>query len=55
MSYRLTFEQAVDQLRDDVETIKDELQTILDMDNIEDIKIALSDTINTVQNVLEDL
>lgn len=51
MSYKRPFEEAMDSLDNDIDTIEDELQQILDMDNIEDIKIAISDVIQTVREM----
>ncbi len=51
MSYKRPFQQAMDSLDNDIDTIEDELQQILDMDNIEDIKIAISDVIQTVREM----
>jgi len=51
MSYKRPFEEAMVSLDNDIDTIEDELQQILDMDNIEDIKIAVSDVIQTVREM----
>lgn len=55
MSYKRDFEEAMDNLKDDVQTVQGELIDILDMDNIEDMKIAISDIIQTVTTLLEEL
>lgn len=51
MSYKRPFEEAMDSLDNDINTIEYELQQTLDMDNIEDIKIAISDVIQTVREM----
>ena len=47
MSYRKPFEEALD-----IETVKDDLENILDMDDIEDMKIAISETLQTINTML---
>lgn len=55
MSYKRDFEEAMYSLKNDVQTVQGELIDILDMDNIEDMKIAISDAIQTVTTLLEEL
>lgn len=55
MSYRRDITDIVDSIVDDLETIQEEINTILDMDNIEDIKIAISEVGQTVQTLKEEL
>ena len=54
MSYRDSFLQDLGSIKDDVETIKIELEKILDMDDIEDMRIAISETINTVDELIRE-
>lgn len=49
MSYKRPFEEAMDSPDKDITTIQSELEQILDMDNIEDIKIAISNTLQIVR------
>lgn len=55
MSYRKDITDVVDNIVDDLETIQEELSTILDMGDIEDIKIAISEVGQTVQTLKEEL
>ena len=52
MSYRKPFEEALDSMQNDIETVKDELENILDMEDIEDMKIAISETLQTINTML---
>lgn len=51
MSYKRPFEEAMDSLDNDIDTIEYELQQALDMDDIGDIKVAISDVIQTVREM----
>lgn len=51
MSYKRPFEEAMDSLNNDIDTIEYELQQTLDMDNIEDIKVAISDVLQTIHEM----
>ena len=55
MSYRSTFMDDLDMLKDDIETIKEELENILDLDDKEDIKIAISGVIQSVNTLIGEL
>ncbi len=55
MSYRTDIVEELNSIADDVETVHDELVDILDIDNIEDIKIAISETIQTINTLLEEI
>ena len=52
MSYKRDFEEAMDSLKNDVQTVQGELIDILDMDDIEDMKIAISETLQTINTML---
>ena len=51
-TYREDILDTLDYIKGDMGTIKEELSNILDLDNIEDIKIAISETIQTVDRVI---
>ena len=55
MSYRRDITNVFDYIADDIETMQDEITEILDMDNIEDIKIAISELGQTMQTLKEEL
>ena len=55
MSYKREVENVMDALKEDVSTILYELNSIAELDNVDDIKDALQDTISTVQTLLEEL
>ena len=50
-NYRQDIEDMFDYMKDDLGTIIEEIDTLLDMDDIEDIKIHLSDLKNTAINL----
>lgn len=50
-SYRNEMEDMFDSMKEDLGTIILEIDTLLDMDNIDDIKIHLSDLKNTAINM----
>lgn len=51
MSYKRPFEEAMDSLDEDIATIENELERILDMNNLDDIKIAISETLQTIREM----
>lgn len=55
MSYRNDVLDVMDFIVSDLETIQEELSAILDMDDIEDIKIAVSEMGQTIQTLKEEL
>ena len=55
MSYRTDIDDLLCNLRNDVDTLIYELNVVLEMENIDDMKAALQDTINTAQTLREEL
>lgn len=53
ISYRDEICNMFEHIKDDIEVVQTEIDEALDMDNIEDIKIALSDIKNTLQTLKE--
>lgn len=51
MSYKRPFEEAMESLDSDIDDIEYELQQTLDMENIEDIKVAISDVLQTIHEM----
>lgn len=51
MGYKRPFEEAMDSLDKDIDVIEYELQQILDLDDIDDIKVAISDVLQTVREM----
>lgn len=54
-SYRDEICNMFESIKDDIEVVQTELDEALDMDDIGDIKIALSDIKNTLQTLKEGL
>ena len=55
MSYKQDIEDALEFIKHDVSIIIVELNTISDMQNIDDMKAALEDVTNTAYTLLEEL
>ncbi len=54
-TYRGDMVETFDCIKSDAETIKSELELLLDMDDIEDIKLSISDVIQTVNVLIGEL
>lgn len=52
MSYRESIIQDLNGIANDIECVHDELVDILDLNDMEEIKIAISNAIQTVNDVL---
>lgn len=55
ISYRDEICNMFENIKDDIEVAQTEIDEVLDMNDIEDIKIALSDIKNTLQTLKEGL
>ena len=55
ISYRDEICNMFENIKDDIEVVQTEIDEVLDMNDIEDIKIALSDIKNTLQTLKEGL
>lgn len=55
MSYRDSIIEELKGIKNDVECVKDELEDMLDMDDIGDIKIAISSVMQDVDELVREL